>query len=73
MIKCIVTANMAETNITRQDMEDIEDVTFETVDGVDKHFAPKKVTVYTLSEWVDALNNEEIDIDKIWVTHINIK
>ena len=71
MIQCILTCRVYDHD--RRDVEDVEGKTFDTVDDVDKYFAPIRVNTYTISEFVDACNNEEIKLDDVWVTYINIK
>lgn len=72
---CIVTTcvDPEEWLNARQDLEDVEGRVFDKVDDVDRHFAPMEVRTYTLSEFVDAANNEEVDLYHLWITHVEIR
>ena len=68
---CILTCRVYDHD--RRDVEDVEGKFFETADDVVKYFAPIRVKIYSMSEFVDACNNEEIDLNDIWMTYIHIR
>lgn len=57
----------------RSEIEDIEGIVFKDLTEANKYYAPRKITIYSVSEFVDASNDEHIDLDNSWITYIHIK
>lgn len=70
MITCMV---LAPTTVERRKLEDVEDKVFDAVDDIDEHFSPAPIKVFTLSEFVDACNNEEVLLDISWITYVKVR
>jgi len=67
-------------NNTRAICEEVEDMTFDNIDGVREHLFTEKdinpdfVEVYELSEFVTMVNDEVLDmLTSVFITHVNIK
>lgn len=69
MTTCIV---LAPTTFERRFMEDSEDKIFDTLEDAVEHFLPAEVLIYTLSEFMDLCNNEEIELSISWITYVHI-
>ena len=53
-------------------MEDAENKVFEKMDDIVNHFGTP-VKVFTLSEFMDACNNEEVLLETSWITYVRSK
>ena len=52
----------------RENAENIENTTLTNLSDVD--FTEGGVEVYTLTEFMEACNNQEIDLDEYWLTYV---
>jgi len=74
MTTCMVMAPV--TPVTRQFLEDMEQRVFKTVEDVyahfEKYYKGVPIKTYTLSEFVDACNDQEIILDASWLTSVMV-
>jgi hypothetical protein len=55
----------------RKQMELIENASF-TLDEAKKMSDDEFIQIYTLSDFIDACNNQEINLEEYWLSYINI-
>lgn len=53
--------------------EFLENSEHESIDTFVKTFCPEQdILMYNLTDFMDACNNQEIDLNNYWVTYVNI-
>lgn len=68
----IILASVANSEIERVDLENIEELEFETLEDLQKTLKTTDFELYTLSDFVDLWNNEEVDPDEYWIGYVNL-
>ncbi len=69
----IVLAHVSETEIDRRDLENIEDQSFKTLEDLQNELKTTNFEIYTLSEFMDLWNNEEVTPEQNWIGYINLE
>ena len=69
----IILAHVSETEIDRRDLENIEDQSFKTLEDLQNELKTTNFEIYTLSEFMDLWNNEEVTPEQNWIGYVNLE
>lgn len=58
----------------REDAENYENETFDTLSDIEEQFPENGTLFFTsMSEFMDASNDQEINLELYWLTYVNVK
>ena len=69
----VILAHVSETEIDRRDLENIEDQSFKTLEDLQNELKTTNFEIYTLSEFMDLWNNEEVTPEQNWIGYVNLE
>jgi len=69
----IIIADVAESEIDRTDLQNIEEKEFKTLEELQQALKTTDFEIYTLSDFMDLWNNEEVTPERNWLGYVKIE